>query len=235
MKNKSVSFIARNRILIGIITLVIALIGAFVILPTATKAEEYEVFMLNKDISSGSAITDKDYIITKTTDKLIAKQTVYKKEQLKNKVAQQNLKKDNYLFLSDLVDGTKTTANNIPAGKELIAVAIKDMAMEVSYQLKAGDIVKIYGYDSKTDVTTNYPELQYVEVEGVYNANGIDLDSYNSDEAFVPSALNLIVNQKQAERIVALNAKSSVYFSLISRGNNTDKQAFLAKQENLIK
>lgn len=233
MKSNGKSFINRNRIIIGIVCLAVAVVGAFIVLPAISenRIERYDVYMLNTDIAAGQSIKEENVSTVKTSDERIAALTVYKKEQLAGMVAARNLKKDSYIYAADLTKENTVTIDNIPADKQIVSVAIKDIAMDVAYQLQAGDIVRVYAVDEKTGAEQQPKELKYVEIEGIYNAAGGNIAKLTGESVdYQPAAATLIVNDKQAKTLVPLSKKSNIYFSLISRGDLQKKQELLAEQ-----
>lgn len=233
MKNSGKSFINRNRIIIGIVCLTVAIVGAFIVLPAISdnKIELYDVYMLKTDIAAGQSIKAENVSTVKTSDKNIAALTVYNQKQLSGMVAARNLKKNSYLYADDLAKENAVNIDNIPDDKQIVSVAIKDIAMDVAYQLRAGDIVRIYAVDEKTGKVQQPKELKYVEIEGIYNSAGSNVAKLTGDDAdYQPSAATLIVNDKQAETLVPLSKKSNIYFTLISRGNLEKKNKLLNEQ-----
>ena len=200
-----------------------------------SKAVSYDVYVLNKNIAAGDVITADDITVGKTNDSIIAAITVYKQEQLEGKVANRSLSQGNYIFLTDLHTANAIELESIPSGKEIVAVSVKDIAMDVAYQVKAGDIIRIYSLnkDGEAEIAE---ELMYVEVEDVYNSVGQRISELvDSDADYVPAAVSVIVNSQQAQKIVTIEQKSTAFFSLISRGSIENKEKYLNEQNAKLK
>lgn len=238
-KNKKVNgknFIAKNRIIVGVVMLICAIVLGVFILPNMGRSTEYTIYTVSKSIPSGTIISTNMLTTTKTSDKILAERSVTEKaaKVLGEYVAKYDLQKGSYLLWSDIVksDGTGGT-DIVPAGKQIISVPITSIYSSVSYTLAKNDIIRFYStYEDEKGETLAYipSNLCYVEIYDVYDSSGIS----SSISGGAPSSISLIVTEAQALDIVTLTNTSKVYYSLISSGDEEKATAYLAIQEKIL-
>lgn len=233
MKNKSIPGKSFNpRILIGIIMLIFVVLVGFFVLPRIAEKPDttYTVYTLAKDINAGTILTKDDITATSTTDEMLAALTPGTAEEIIGKTAARDLTQGVFVYKSDLISGTLTLKTTVPAGKQIISIPVTSIAMSVSYQLQADDIIRIFTLDD--DGKTYVPKtLQYLKIENVYDENG------NSARVtgMRPATISLIVNESQAEDLIPIITNQTVHISLMSRNNEDIATTMLEYQEKILK
>lgn len=130
----------------------------------------------------------------------------------------------------------------LPAGKVAMAVALDSLEQSVASKLRAGDVIQIFAVlkdnldPSENMVALVVPELQAVEVLSVTNNVAVNIS--DQDKPMDPDAdrqiatVVLAVNQQQAATLAGLTANARLHSALVVRGNDAEKAAILAAQEN---
>lgn len=232
MKNKNIPGKSFNpRILIGIIMLIFVVVAGVFVLPKIAEAPEktYPVYTLTKDVSAGTILTAEDIIATSTTDEKLAALAVDKADSIIGKTAVRDLSKNAYIYNSDLIVGEILLKTEIPEGKQIISFPISSIAMSVSYQLQADDIVRIFTLNDKGEAYV--PEaLQYIKIENVYDENGDNARA----SGLRPATVSFIVDQIQAEELVTIINGKSAHITLISRNDESFASTLLAEQDIIL-
>lgn len=231
MKSKKVQGKGINmRIILGIIMLIASIVFGLFIIPKlgSNPDTSYTVYELTKDIPAGTALTESDIKESATIDKTVAALTVGDAQAIIGKIAAVDLKKNMYVYTSDLSTGQILSKNFVPQGKQILSIPITSLAMSVSYQLQTDDVVRVF---TVTNGVANVPrELQYVQVYNVYDENG----NNPHISGLHPQTISFIVNQTQAEKLVSLTSTSSIQLSLIARNDEKLMKDMLSAQETVL-
>ena len=198
--------IFRNRTVIGVLCILLALIICFGVTPLFSRSasEKTEIVRVTKDIKEGDEITAEMV------------QTV--------EVGAYNLPQN---LMTDKKEVGK---------KQAISVTIKSFATGLSGKLESGDIVTVIvaDYQGKGE-TAIPPELQYVEVISVTASSGYDANTGEVvDEKELPSTVTLLVTTEQAKVLAELEQDSELHLALVYRGTPENAAKFIAAQDALI-
>ena len=129
-----------------------------------------------------------------------------------------------------MIVGNISLKSTVPNGKQIISIPVTSIAMSVSYQLQANDIIRIFTLDDNGK--TYVPDaLQYLKIENVYDENG---DSARAT-GMRPATISLIVDEIQAEELVSIITNQTVHVSLISRNDEAMAASMLEHQDKVLK
>lgn len=229
----------KNRTIIGIVCMVLAVAITFLIAPVVNNltSDTTSVIRLAKDVKQGSPITDADVEEVKVKTDTMPNGVLVKKNEVVGKYAASNLFAGDY-FTKAKVSGEANTADDVFASldgsKMAVSVTIDTFAAGLSAKLQNGDIISLI-VTSKNATESIIPgELKYVKVVTTTTAGGIDKDSIikNEDGSYeLPSTITVLVNEKQAKLLAQYEGNADMQAALVYRGDKETANKFLAKQE----
>ena len=229
----------KNRTVLGITCIVLALIICFVVSPliSRTSNKTMSVVRVTADIKSGDEIT-KDMVTE--INMSAANQpdgVIPKSKSVIGKYATMDMVKGDYVLESKIAD-TPYVENTYLAGLDgtnrAISITLKTFAGGLSGKLKSGDIVSIIAPDyQKTGMTVVPSELQFVEVIAATTKSGSDATGETGDENNLPSTVTLLVSEKQALILADLEKTGTIHMSLVYRGDRKTAEEFLKAQDEL--
>lgn len=239
---KSMKNILRNRTILGLISIVMALIICFGLTPLFNKAiqEKVDIVRVTKDIKKGDLIT-KDLIQTMSVGGYnLPNEVIKNQENVIGKYALADFCKGDYILSTKLSNEPLTEhvyLYNLDGTKRAISITIKSFAAGLSGKLEQGDIVSIIASDYGEFRKTMIPnELQYVQVLAVTASSGQDRtyqEAKDEDEE-LPSTVTLLVNQEQAKLLAELEEKSKIHVALVYRGDPETSKKFLEEQDKVF-
>ena len=214
--------IFQNKIIVGVMCIIIAAILAFFFLPSINKSKSNteKIFVLKNGISEGTKIEESMLTQKEVGSYGLPKNIVKDKEKIVGKYAACSIFADDFILTSKL---SKYAANKkldkvIGDGKKLVTVSLNSVASAVGNHLKSGDIVSIVGYVD--DEVIVHDELKELEIYSIENENAEKLeDVENNEEAeHLASTVTLIVNQIQAEKLIQTEYSGKVHAVFVRRG-----------------
>ena len=214
--------IFQNKIVVGIICIVIAAILAFFFLPSISKSKSdtEKIYAVKNTITEGTKIEE-----TMLTEKEVGsyglpESIVRDKEKIVGKFASCNITPDDLILTSKTSDfaANQKLDSIMSQGKMLVTVSLDSVAAAVGNHLKSGDVISVIGYAN--DAVVVYEELKAVEVYSIENENAEKLeDVENNEEAeHLASTVTLIVNQTQAEKLIQAEYAGKVHAVFVKRG-----------------
>lgn len=189
--------IFKNRTVIGVICILLALVICFGITPLFNQSisQKAEIVRVTKDIHAGELIT-KDMVTTAEVGSYnLPSGILREKDNVVGKYAKADLAVGDYILaakLSDAPAAENAYLYNLDGTKQAISVTIKSFATGLSGKLQSGDIVSVIVADYPEDGETTIPaELQYVEIISVTASTGYDANTGEAkgDEKELPSIL----------------------------------------------
>lgn len=234
--------IFRNRTVIGVLCILLALIICFGITPIFSRSasEKTEIVRVTKDIKEGDEITAEMVQTVEVGAYNLPQNLMTDKKEVIGKYATADLAAGDYI-LSSKLSAVPAAENaylyNLDGTKQAISVTIKSFATGLSGKLESGDIVTVIvaDYQGKGE-TAIPPELQYVEVISVTASSGYDANTGEVvDEKELPSTVTLLVTTEQAKVLVELEQDSELHLALVYRGTPENAAKFIAAQDALIK
>ena len=233
--------IFRNRTVIGVLCILLALIICFGVTPLFSRSasEKTEIVRVTKDIKEGDEITAEMVQTVEVGAYNLPQNLMTDKKEVIGKYATADLAAGDYI-LSSKLSAVPAAENaylyNLDGTKQAISVTIKSFATGLSGKLKSGDIVTVIvaDYQGKGE-TAIPPELQYVEVISVTASSGYDANTGEVvDEKELPSTVTLLVTTEQAKVLAELEQDSELHLALVYRGTPENAAKFIAAQDALI-
>ena len=233
--------IFRNRTVIGVLCILLALIICFGVTPLFSRSasEKTDIVRVTKDIKEGDEITAEMVQTVEVGAYNLPQNLMTDKKEVVGKYATADLAAGDYI-LSSKLSAVPAAENaylyNLDGTKQAISVTIKSFAVGLSGKLESGDIVTIIvaDYQGKGE-TAIPPELQYVEVISVTASSGYDANTGEVvDEKELPSTVTLLVTTEQAKVLAELEQDSELHLALVYRGTPENAAKFIAAQDALI-
>ena len=233
--------IFRNRTVIGVLCILLALIICFGVTPLFSRSasEKTEIVRVTMDIKEGDEITAEMVQTVEVGAYNLPQNLMTDKKEVVSKYATADLAAGDYI-LSSKLSAVPAAENaylyNLDGTKQAISVTIKSFAVGLSGKLESGDIVTVIvaDYQGKGE-TAIPPELQYVEVISVTASSGYDANTGEVvDEKELPSTVTLLVTTEQAKVLAELEQDSELHLALVYRGTPENAAKFIAAQDALI-
>lgn len=233
--------IFRNRTVIGVLCILLALIICFGVTPLFSRSasEKAEIVRVTMDIKEGDEITAEMVQTVEVGAYNLPQNLMTDKKEVVGKYATADLAAGDYI-LSSKLSAVPAAENaylyNLDGTKQAISVTIKSFAVGLSGKLESGDIVTVIvaDYQGKGE-TAIPPELQYVEVISVTASSGYDANTGEVvDEKELPSTVTLLVTTEQAKVLAELEQDSELHLALVYRGTPENAAKFIAAQDALI-
>lgn len=233
--------IFRNRTVIGVLCILLALIICFGVTPLFSRSasEKTEIVRVTMDIKEGDEITAEMVQTVEVGAYNLPQNLMTDKKEVVGKYATADLAAGDYI-LSSKLSAVPAAENaylyNLDGKKQAISVTIKSFAVGLSGKLESGDIVTVIvaDYQGKGE-TAIPPELQYVEVISVTASSGYDANTGEVvDEKELPSTVTLLVTTEQAKVLAELEQDSELHLALVYRGTPENAAKFIAAQDALI-
>ena len=234
----------KNRIVLGLICIVVSLLICFGITPMFNDALKSKVTLVRvtKEIRTGEQITDKMVTSVEAVGYNLPSNVIYKIEEVVGKYANADLYKGDYILKSKLSDTPmlrNAYLNKLNGENRAISVSIKSFASGLSGKLEAGDIVSLIAADVGSQrETLVYPELQYVEIIATTGSSGSDQNVQergNGEEEELASTITVLASPEQSRLLAELEQTGKLHAALVFRGESTQAQKFLDEQASVLK
>ena len=235
--------IFKNRTVIGVICILLALVICFGITPLFNKSisQKTEIVRVAKAVSAGDQVTA-DMVQTVEVGSYNLPADVYHDAaSVVGKYAVADLAAGDYILPSKLSDAPAAENSylyNLDGTKQAMSVTIKSFATGLSGKLKSGDIVSVLVADyQETGKTVTPSELQYVEIISVTASTGYDANTGEAtaeDEKELPSTVTVLVRPEQAQVLAGLEQDAKIHLTLVYRGTQDNAQKFIDTQDALI-
>lgn len=234
----------KNRIILGLICIVVSLLICFGITPMFNDALKSKVTLVRvtKEIRTGEQITDKMVTSVEAVGYNLPSNVIYKIEEVVGKYANADLYKGDYILKSKLSDTPmlrNAYLNKLNGENRAISVSIKSFASGLSGKLEAGDIVTLIAADVGSQrETLVYPELQYVEIIATTGSSGSDQNVQergNGEEEELASTITVLASPEQSRLLAELEQTGKLHAALVFRGESTQAQKFLDEQASVLK
>lgn len=229
----------KNRTIIGIVCIVLALIVTFAVAPMVNKISDSrtDIVRMKKDVDQGHLISDDDIEIVTVGSHGLAIDTITKKEDVIGKFAVCDLKVGDSLFPSKLSltsDSADDVFHTLNGEKQAISITISTFAGGLSGKLENGDIISLIVFDNDTNEAFIPAGLTYVKVITTTTQSGFDKDEVtpNEDGTYeLPTTVTLLVNPAQAQMLVEYENTGVIHADLVYRGDSKTAQKFLDAQD----
>ena len=229
----------KNRTIIGIVCIVLALVVTFAVAPLVNKLTDSrtDIVRLKNDIVQGHMIQESDIEIVTVGSTGLPTNIITKKEAVVGKFAACDLKANTDLLqsmISDKSDSADDVFHTLDGTKQAISITISSFAGGLSGKLENGDIVSLVIFENETNKATIPGGLTYVKVITTTTAEGFDKDELtpNEDGTYeLPTTLTLLVNPTQAKMLVEYENRGVIHADLVYRGDSKTAQKFLDAQD----
>lgn len=235
----------KNRTVLGVICIALALIICFAITPlfNASKSSTMRIVRVKNDLKIGQEITAKDIEVVEVGAYNLPSEVVKKSETVVGKYAATEMFKGEYVLAAKISD-TPASENaylyGLTGEKRAISITIPSFAGGLSGKLISGDIVSVIAVDYRETGETRVPdELQYVEVIAVTDKKGNDEETTTikpdgEEETSLPETVTLLVTPEQANILAELEAQGEIHVALVYRGTAENAQKFVDAQEKFL-
>lgn len=229
-----------NRFLFGMLSLLLAAIIAFVALPTIARQTngKTEIVRITQPVQKGEQITASNTEVVEVGSFNLPPNIARSLEDVNGLYATADLAQGDYILttkVSMAPISSDVALNSIPSGMTAISLTVKTLASGLSDKLQPGDIIRIYHF---LDTAEEVPELCYVRVLSVTDADGINVDNTKEptgDEEKKQSAtITVLASPEQARIITMLENDGVAHVALVSRGNDTLAEELLSLQAQSI-
>lgn len=235
----------KNRTVIGVTSIVMALIICFALTPLFNNAiqAKTKVVRIIRDVKEGEEITLDKVMVMEVGKYNLPQEILKNKDDVVGKYAKADLYNGDYV-LGSKVSSSPIAENKylyqLDGDKEAISITIKSFAAGLSGKLETGDIISIIASDYGEFRETITPkELQYVRVLSTTTAKGTDKELNKANEnkeeqQDLATTITLIVNKTQAKLLAELEQASKIHVVLAYRGNEEGANKFLEEQAKVI-
>ena len=229
----------KNRTIIGIVCIVLALIVTFGVAPLVNKMADSrtDIVRMKKDVEQGHLISENDIEVVTVGSHGLADGTITKKEEVVGKFAACDLKVGDSLFsskLSDKSDSADDVFHTLNGEKQAISITISSFAGGLSGKLENGDIISLIVFENDTREAIIPAGLTYMKVITTTTKDGFDKDELtpNEDGTYeLPTTVTLLVNPQQAKMLVEYENTGIIHADLVYRGDSKTAQKFLDAQD----
>ena len=231
----------KNRTVIGIVCIVLAVAVTFVVSPLVNKISDQktEVVRFTADVGHGVKITEDHIELAEISNSALPDKPLKTKDAVVGKYATADLFKGDIATESKVTDNANT-ANDIMASlkgdKIAMSITINSFAGGLSGKLENGDIVSIYVTD-KDEVTEVPAALKYVKVITTTTSGGIDENDVieNEDGSFeLPTTITVLVTVEQAKILANYEENAVMHVALVYRGDDATADKFLKVQDEYL-
>lgn len=229
----------KNRTIIGIVCIVLALVVTFAVAPLVNKLSDSrtDIVRLKNDIVQGHMIQESDIEVVTVGSTGLPTNIITKKDAVVGKFAACDLKANTDLLqsmISDKSDSADDVFHTLDGKKQAISITISSFAGGLSGKLENGDIVSLVIFENETNEATIPGGLTYVKVITTTTAEGFDKDELtpNEDGTYeLPTTLTLLVNPTQAKMLVEYENCGVIHADLVYRGDSKTAKKFLDAQD----
>ncbi len=236
--------ILKNRIVIGLICIVLSLLICFGLTPMFNDALKSKVSLVrvNAQIRKGDQITEKMLTTVEVGGYNLPANVVYEAKDVVGKYANTDLEKGDYILESKLSDTPllkNAYLSKLNGENRAISVSIKSFAAGLSGKLEAGDIVSLIASEvGEKRETLMLPELQYVEIIATTASNGADREvqtqEKDGEEQELASTITVLATPEQARLLAELEQGGKLHAALVFRGDSSQAQQFLEEQHKVL-
>lgn len=234
-----------NRFIYGIFSIILAAIIAFIAVPAVTSKTNRtcEVVRIKNFIGRGEPITEENVELVEVGEYNIPLNVARTLQDVTGTYAASDLYPGDYI-LSDKVSSEPLSSdlalNAIPDGKVAISITTQTLATSLSDKLQRGDIIRLYHYDEQNllEPVTDIPELHFLKVLSVTDADGLDIDyttpPEEDEERQQTATITVLASPEQAMLLTRYENEGVLHVALINRGNDTLSNELLKRQDEIL-
>ena len=232
----------KNRTVLGIVCILLALVLAFVIAPFVNKFSDSrsEVLRVKQSVTQGHRMTGDDIERVSVGNYNLPPDVLTNEDEVVGKYAAVGLTKGDYLFsvkLTDTADSANDVFKTLNGTQIAVSVTIPSFAGGLSGKLQNGDIVSMIVYNGEKKESTIPEALKYVRVITATTAEGLDKDELvqKEDGTYeLPSTLTLLVTDYQARLLAEYENYGKMHAALVCRDNEKQAKKYLKEQADVL-
>ncbi len=226
-----------NRFIFGLLSLLLAAVTAFVALPVIARQTngKTEIVRVTMPILKGEKVSAANTETIEVGSYNLPAGIARSLDDIDGLYATSDLSPGDYILpakVSTVPVSSDAALNSIPSGKVAISLTIQTLASGLSDKLQPGDIVRIYHF---LDMAMEVPELRFVKVLSVTDADGINVDNarepLEDEEKQQSATITVLASPEQARTITALENDGVAHVALVCRNNEKLAEELLAEQE----
>lgn len=236
----------RNRTVLGILCIVIALLICFVITPMMNRglSAKTTIVRMKSNVKAGTRVTGKMVETVEVGGYNLPESVVKDTKDVVGKYLVADLYGGDYV-LSEKLSDTPAKENEylytLDGKKQAMSVTLNTFAEGVSGKLMSGDIISVIVPDYLGTGETIIPsELKYVEVIAVTAKSGNDANTDPSakdleeENKELPSTVTVLVTPEQSKILAMIEADSEMHLSLVYRGDHESAKKFIEAQDAVL-
>lgn len=229
-----------NRFIFGILSLVLAAVIAFVVLPTIARQTngKTEIVRITQPVLKGEKITSDNAEVVEVGGYNLPSNVAHSMEDVEGLYVTADLAAGDYILTSKVSTvpvSSDVALNDIPSGKVAISLTVKTLASGLSDKLQPGDIIRIYHF---LETAEEVPELRFVKVLSVTDSDGINVDNTREptedEEPQQSATITVLASPEQARIITEMENDGVAHVALISRNNDQLAEELLAEQDKTL-
>ena len=229
-----------NRFIFGILSLVLAAVIAFVALPTIARQTngKTEIVRITQPVLKGEKITSDNAEVVEVGGYNLPSNVAHSMEDVEGLYVTADLAAGDYILtskVSTIPVSSDVALNDIPSGKVAISLTVKTLASGLSDKLQPNDIIRIYHF---LETAEEVPELRFVKVLSVTDADGINVDNTKEptedEEPQQSATITVLASPEQARIITEMENDGVAHVALISRNNDQLAEELLAEQDKTL-
>jgi pilus assembly protein CpaB len=230
----------KNRTIIGIICVILAVTVMFGVSPIVNKmaSEKMQVVQVAKKIEQDQVITAEDITKVEIGSYGVKDGVIKDEKQIVGKFAASAIVPNINIYpvmLSDTADSANDIFKTLNGTQQAISVTIQSFANGLSGKLQNGDIISVISVSNNE--STIPTELNYVKVITATTSKGTDSDQLTpKDDGTVdlPTSVTLLVNPTQAKLLALYEQTAKIHLSLVYRGSAENANKFLQAQNKVF-
>lgn len=230
----------KNRSVIGILCIVLAIGITFAVSPLVNKMTEgkTEVVQLTRQLGQGEKITGSDIKMVSIGSFGLAAGVIKSPDEVVGKFASSKLYPNTNLFqdmFTEKANLPEDIFRNLSDGTQAISITIPNLASGLSGKLQQGDIVSAIVVTQEGGVIP--PELRYLRVVTATASSGMDTNPgllKQGDNQKLPATVTVLANKEQSTLLAYHDRTSMIHLSLVFRGDKAIAEKFLEAQARVF-
>ena len=218
----------KNRIVIGIFCLALALIVGFVAVPVINNltSQTIEVVRVKQDVGMGVQLTEEMLEVVEVGKINLPENTALKTSDVVGLYATTDMK------TSDMITGAKVTdkltlpenkIRQMKSNERLVTIKISGTVLD---RLLPNDVVGIYTYNKNGECVV-VPELENISVVSMSTSEGVHIlyseQKASDGSSLVAERITFILNDVQARRLLTLSKSNNFSILLACRSDNEEE------------
>lgn len=230
----------KNRTIIGIICVILAVTVMFGVSPIVNKmaSGKMQVVQVTKKIEQGQVITAEDITKVEIGSYGVKDGVIKDEKQIVGKFAVSAIVPNINIYpvmISDTADSANDIFKTLNGTQQAISVTISSFANGLSGKLQNGDIISVITVSNNESIIP--AELTYVKVITSTTSKGTDSDQLTPKEDGtydLPTTITLLVNPTQAKLLALYEQNAKIHITLVYRGSAENADKFIQSQNKVF-